>query len=133
MTPPRRPRADAAPDPRSPPQTGKKRKAGKDPTDPFLDWAACELRERGLPPFPQGALERHVRTRDAPLAPVAAVVAGVLGSEVVKAVSGKGEPTNNVFVFDAATGEGSCLLASPDAAAAEAKPPPPPPEDAIEL
>lgn len=40
---------------------------------------------------------------------VAAVLGGILAQEVLKAVSGVGEPANNAFVFDVATGAGTIV------------------------
>ena len=51
----------------------------------------------------------------------------------LKAVSGKGAPTNNLFVFDAATGAGTALRASPFALEKPKPAAPPSAEDAIEL
>ena len=41
------------------------------------------------------------RHADAELAPVCAIVGGVVASEVIKIISGKGAPINNAFFFDA--------------------------------
>jgi len=38
------------------------------------------------------------------LSPVCAVLGGILGNEVIKALTGKGEPTNNVMLFDGLDG-----------------------------
>ena len=38
------------------------------------------------------------------ISPICAVLGGVLGNEVVKALSGKGEPANNVLLFDGTDG-----------------------------
>lgn len=38
--------------------------------------------------------------------PVCAVIGGILGQEVIKAISGKGDPVKNFFFFDAADGKG---------------------------
>jgi len=38
------------------------------------------------------------------LSPVCAILGGVLGNEVVKALSGKGEPANNLLLFDSVDG-----------------------------
>lgn len=40
----------------------------------------------------------------AELSPVCAVLGGVIGNEVIKALSGKGEPANNVLLFDGSDG-----------------------------
>mmetsp|Transcript_7983 Transcript_7983/g.10204 ORF Transcript_7983/g.10204 Transcript_7983/m.10204 type:complete len:334 (-) Transcript_7983:153-1154(-) len=42
--------------------------------------------------------------RDAEVSPVCAVLGGVLGQEVIKALSGKGEPARNVLLFDGGMG-----------------------------
>lgn len=60
-------------------------------------------------------LEQVGRHADAELAPVCAIVGGVVASEVIKVISGKGAPINNAFFFDALqTSEGAppSLLAS---------------------
>ncbi|GAB2221369.1 hypothetical protein Droror1_Dr00012544 [Drosera rotundifolia] len=38
--------------------------------------------------------------------PVCAILGGILGQEVIKAISGKGEPLKNFFLFDATDGKG---------------------------
>ncbi|XP_047269908.1 SUMO-activating enzyme subunit 1B-1 isoform X2 [Capsicum annuum] len=38
--------------------------------------------------------------------PVCAIIGGVLGQEVIKAISGKGDPLKNFFLFDAMDGKG---------------------------
>lgn len=40
------------------------------------------------------------------LGPSCAVVAGLLANEVLKFVTGKGQPIDNIFVYDPSTGEG---------------------------
>ena len=40
----------------------------------------------------------------AEVSPVCAVLGGVLGNEVIKVISGKGEPANNVLIFDGIDG-----------------------------
>jgi len=42
----------------------------------------------------------------AEMSPVCAVMGGVIGNEIIKAITGKGEPANNVLLFDGI--EGSC-------------------------
>lgn len=49
----------------------------------------------------------------AELAPVCAVLGGVIGQEVVKYVSGKGAPIENYFALNALTGEGKVFRAPP--------------------
>ena len=110
----------------------KKRKTGDGSA--FAAFAARALADRGLAgAASEGDLARAFVAAAAPIAPVAAVVGGILGQEVVKAVSGKGAPTNNLFVFDAATGAGTALRASPFAAEKPKPAAPPSAEDAIEL
>eukprot|EP00560_Eucampia_antarctica_P005158 CAMPEP_0197840898 /NCGR_PEP_ID=MMETSP1437-20131217/45870_1 /TAXON_ID=49252 ORGANISM="Eucampia antarctica, Strain CCMP1452" /NCGR_SAMPLE_ID=MMETSP1437 /ASSEMBLY_ACC=CAM_ASM_001096 /LENGTH=431 /DNA_ID=CAMNT_0043450575 /DNA_START=63 /DNA_END=1354 /DNA_ORIENTATION=+ len=41
---------------------------------------------------------------NAQVSPVCAVLGGVLGNEVIKAISGKGQPANNVLLFDGMDG-----------------------------
>jgi ubiquitin-like 1-activating enzyme E1 A len=43
---------------------------------------------------------------DAEMSPVCAVMGGVIGNEIIKAITGKGEPANNVLLFDGV--DGSC-------------------------
>ena len=45
-------------------------------------------------------------TANAEVSPVCAVLGGVLGNEVIKAISGRGEPANNILLFDGL--EGGC-------------------------
>jgi len=49
--------------------------------------------------------------RGAELAPVAAVVGGLVGNEVVKLLTHKDAPVNNFFAFDALGGEGGRVFA----------------------
>ncbi|RHN43295.1 putative NAD(P)-binding domain-containing protein [Medicago truncatula] len=54
---------------------------------------------------PDTLLERLVAdTTEFP--PVSAVIGGILGQEVIKAISGKGDPIKNFFYFDASDGKG---------------------------
>lgn len=55
--------------------------------------------------IPDSLLERLVvSTKEFP--PVSAVLGGILGQEVIKAISGKGDPLKNFFFFDAVDGKG---------------------------
>ncbi|KAK3043234.1 hypothetical protein RJ639_002477 [Escallonia herrerae] len=55
--------------------------------------------------IPDALLERLIAvTREFP--PVCAVVGGILGQEVIKALSGKGDPLKNFFFYDAVDGKG---------------------------
>jgi ubiquitin-like 1-activating enzyme E1 A len=49
------------------------------------------------------------RSAVAELSPVCAVLGGILGQEVLKAISRKGELACNCFVFDGSTSEGRVL------------------------
>ena len=51
-----------------------------------------------------GALEHLASTASAEVSPVCAVMGGVHGNEVIKAISGKGEPANNILMFDGTDG-----------------------------
>ena len=42
--------------------------------------------------------------KDPELSPVCAVLGGILGNEVIKALTGKGEPANNTIIFDGLDG-----------------------------
>ena len=97
--------------------TSKKRSRDE---DDFVAFARRELEARSLK-LDDMILARHARVAGKCPAHIAAVVGGVLGQEVVKAVSGRGAPTNNVFAFDAATGAGTALFASPVKRAAAPK------------
>lgn len=46
------------------------------------------------------ALEDLASTATAEIAPVCSVLGGIIGNEVIKAISGKGEPANNTILFD---------------------------------
>lgn len=58
-------------------------------------------------------IERVANTAGAILGPVCAVVGGMWGREVIKVVSGKGEPLNNLFFFNAETNAGSVERVGP--------------------
>ncbi|KAK7399247.1 hypothetical protein VNO78_10426 [Psophocarpus tetragonolobus] len=54
---------------------------------------------------PDTLLERLV-TNATEFPPVCAIIGGILGQEVIKAISGKGDPLKNFFFFDAFDGKG---------------------------
>nr|AHA87176.1 ubiquitin-activating enzyme [Gracilariopsis lemaneiformis]AHA87177.1 ubiquitin-activating enzyme [Gracilariopsis lemaneiformis] len=58
-------------------------------------------------------IERVANTASAILGPVCAIVGGMWGREVIKIVSGKGEPLNNLFFFNAETSAGSVERVGP--------------------
>lgn len=65
----------------------------------------CEAHSLNESHIPDALLERLVTgTKEFP--PVCAVVGGILGQEVIKAISGKGDPLKNFFFFDAMDGKG---------------------------
>ena len=51
-------------------------------------------------------LKQLAITAYAEISPVCAVMGGVLGNEIIKAISGKGEPANNMLLFDG--NDGGC-------------------------
>ncbi|RHZ20668.1 hypothetical protein DYB37_001421 [Aphanomyces astaci] len=77
-------------------------------TDQFVALATSRLESQGLPGFfDRSQLATLAATATADVVPVCAIVAGILGQEVIKAISKKDEPLNNYFFFDGATGEGT--------------------------
>jgi ubiquitin-like 1-activating enzyme E1 A len=59
------------------------------------------------------ALERLAKVASSELAPVCSVLGGMLGTEVIKAISGKGEPANNTILFDGASCKAFTFLVGP--------------------
>lgn len=55
--------------------------------------------------FQKETLQEWARTATAEMAPVCAVAGGILGNEVIKAISSKGEPANNALLFEGQTGK----------------------------
>ncbi|XP_022770608.1 SUMO-activating enzyme subunit 1B-1-like isoform X2 [Durio zibethinus] len=65
----------------------------------------CETNSLSESQVPDALLERLlIGTREFP--PVCAIIGGILGQEVIKAISGKGDPLKNFFFFDAMDGKG---------------------------
>ncbi|XAR50349.1 hypothetical protein NMG60_11004644 [Bertholletia excelsa] len=65
----------------------------------------CEAQSVNESLIPDSLLERLVAgTSEFP--PVCAIIGGILGQEVIKAISGKGDPLKNFFLFDAVDGKG---------------------------
>lgn len=65
----------------------------------------CEANSLNENHIPNALLERLVKgKREFP--PVCAIIGGILGQEVIKAISGKGEPLKNFFCFDTMDGKG---------------------------
>ncbi|CAN1747681.1 SUMO-activating enzyme subunit 1A [Linum perenne] len=65
----------------------------------------CEARSVSEELVPDALLERLV-TGSIEFPPVCAIVGGILGQEVIKAISGKGDPLKNFFYFDVVDGKG---------------------------
>ncbi|PON77260.1 Ubiquitin-activating enzyme E [Parasponia andersonii] len=65
----------------------------------------CESQSLSESHIPDGLLERLV-TNGREFPPVCAIIGGILGQEVIKAISGKGDPLKNFFFFDAMDGKG---------------------------
>ncbi|CAK9183537.1 unnamed protein product [Ilex paraguariensis] len=65
----------------------------------------CEAHSPSEAQIPDSLLERLLAsTTEFP--PVCAIIGGILGQEVIKAISGKGDPLKNFFFFDAVDGKG---------------------------
>lgn len=70
------------------------------------DWIGKEAPTyANLECFQKGTLQEWARTATAEMAPVCAVAGGILGNEVIKAISSKGEPANNALLFEGQTGK----------------------------
>ncbi|XP_020572032.1 SUMO-activating enzyme subunit 1B-1-like isoform X2 [Phalaenopsis equestris] len=63
--------------------------------------------------IPDLLLDRLVAAGSREHPPVCAILGGILGQEVIKAISGKGDPIKNFFYFDAADGKGIMEEISP--------------------
>ena len=73
----------------------------------FVDITSKFLKEQGLKNDYLGndiALKRLASTATLEIASVASVMGGIIGNEVIKAISGKGEPANNTLLFDGTDG-----------------------------
>mmetsp|Transcript_8480 Transcript_8480/g.9777 ORF Transcript_8480/g.9777 Transcript_8480/m.9777 type:complete len:368 (+) Transcript_8480:888-1991(+) len=71
--------------------------------DEFVQLTKAFLKEQGLKEDYIGGeneLKNLNMTAMAEVSPVCAVMGGVLGNEVIKAISGRGEPANNILLFD---------------------------------
>lgn len=65
----------------------------------------CDAQSINESLIPDSLLERLIEGRRE-FPPVCAIVGGILGQEVIKAISGKGDPLKNFFFFDAMDGKG---------------------------
>jgi hypothetical protein len=63
---------------------------------------------------PDNLLQKLASVGGTELPPVCAIVGGILGQELIKAMSCKGEPLKNFFFFDASDGKGiiECVVPS---------------------
>jgi ubiquitin-like 1-activating enzyme E1 A len=71
--------------------------------DEFVDITKSFLKDQGLEESYLGNdedLKNLAEMSSAEVSPVCAVIGGILGNEVIKAISGKGEPANNILMFD---------------------------------
>lgn len=62
---------------------------------------------------PEETLSAWGKAGMAQLAPVCAVLGGMLGNEIIKVISGKGEPANNTILFDGKTCKAWTFLVQP--------------------
>ncbi|KAL1566485.1 SUMO-activating enzyme subunit 1B-1 [Salvia divinorum] len=65
----------------------------------------CDTQSHAESQIPDALLERLLKGRTE-FPPVCAIIGGILGQEVIKAISGKGDPLKNFFFFDATDGKG---------------------------
>ena len=75
--------------------------------DAFVASSKQLLTKEGMSPDYLGddiLLKSFAAIADAEIAPVCAVLGGVIGQEVIKALSGKGEPAKNTLLFDGTDG-----------------------------
>lgn len=82
----------------------------KDKSVEFVEITKAFLKEEGLDDNYLGddnALAKLATVAMAEIAPVTSIMGGVIGNEVIKAISGKGEPANNTILLDGY--EGSCM------------------------
>ncbi|ONK77810.1 uncharacterized protein A4U43_C02F10930 [Asparagus officinalis] len=67
---------------------------------------SCDAQSLNETHIPTGLLERLLAAGAKEHPPLCAILGGILGQEVIKAVSGKGDPLKNFFYFDVADGKG---------------------------
>ena len=69
------------------------------------EWVAEEAPQlKDLDILQPNALTKLAMVATAEMAPICATLGGIIGNEVIKAISGKGEPANNTLLFDGITG-----------------------------
>ena len=74
---------------------------------------AAEAGGKGAKLVSDEYLAQLARTVGVELAPVCAILGGIIGSEIIKIISGKEKPINNAFFFDGATSDGICARLGP--------------------
>lgn len=83
------------------------------------DQDVAEVLEPYLKETAEGPLEEIIRdkmaslNKTAEISPVCAVLGGMLGNEVIKVISGKGQPANNTVLMDGTTCKGMTFLVKP--------------------
>ncbi|KAG6949748.1 hypothetical protein JG688_00014498 [Phytophthora aleatoria] len=72
----------------------------------FIQYAREQFQANGLDEdyLSPDELQALLRVAEADLVPICAIVAGIMGQEVIKAISQKDEPIRNFFCFDGVTG-----------------------------
>ena len=85
--------------------------ANEKDAETLVQLASDEFARNGLPAdFLSADAIRHLaRVSRAEFSPVSAVLGGVISQEVIKAVSGKGEPISNVFLYEGACRTGTTI------------------------
>jgi ubiquitin-like 1-activating enzyme E1 A len=63
--------------------------------------------------LPEETLSALAKAGMAQVVPVCAVMGGILGNEIIKVISGKGEPANNTILFDGQAGKAWTFLVQP--------------------
>uniref|UniRef100_I1R0C6 THIF-type NAD/FAD binding fold domain-containing protein n=2 Tax=Oryza glaberrima TaxID=4538 RepID=I1R0C6_ORYGL len=66
----------------------------------------CDKMSSSESQIPTALLERLLAAGKKQHPPVCAILGGILGQEVIKSISGKGDPIKNFFYYDAADGKG---------------------------
>jgi ubiquitin-like 1-activating enzyme E1 A len=75
--------------------------SASDFTDTITKWIDSTSPEmKGHEALTKEALDMLAMTASTELSPVCSVLGGALGNEIIKAISGKGEPANNTLLFD---------------------------------
>ncbi|XP_042458355.1 SUMO-activating enzyme subunit 1B-1-like [Zingiber officinale] len=66
----------------------------------------CDAQSLNESHVPEKLFERILHAGSKLHPPICAILGGILGQEVIKAISGKGDPLKNFFYFDTADGKG---------------------------